>query len=471
MSDLRHVADAKPLAGTAGNLDLIYTKIAKRTIPFLMLLFVLAWMDRVNVGFARLRMVSDLGFSEAVFGFGAGIFFLGYFLFEVPSNLLLERIGARKTLARIAVLWGLASVGTMFVTTATQFYVLRFLLGAFEAGLYPGVLLYLTYWFPARRRARMLGYFMTAVPIAGIVGGPISGWIMASMGGVGGLANWQWLFLLEGLPSVIVGLATLAVVVDSPGQAPWLSAAEKEAVLSDLESDRLQAGARQHGFLEALRVPEVWLLALISFCLVSANPTLGFWSPTIINGMGVQGSVAIGLLSALPYLAAMIAVVVVGRSSDRTLERRYHCALACLSAGLGLILIGVFEGMAPLAFLALVVAQAGVLAAMVPFWQMPTMLLAGTAAAGGIALINSFGNLSGWLGPFIVGWLRDLTGKTSSGLYVVAGLEVLATVLILLFIPKRVHGQEARTGTGHEVVATSRAVPEARAAGLAAERR
>jgi D-galactonate transporter len=461
---IKQATTSEGLAARGHDVEMVYKKIAKRIIPFLMLLFVLAWMDRVNVGFARLRMVSDLGFSEAVFGFGAGIFFLGYFLFEVPSNLLLERIGARKTLARIAILWGIASVGTMLVTNATQFYVLRFLLGAFEAGLYPGVILYLTYWFPATRRAQMLGYFMTAVPIAGIVGGPISGWIMAAMGGVAGLANWQWLFLLEGLPSIVFGVVTLAVVVDTPERASWLTAREKQLVLDDLEADRRQAGSRKHGFLEALRVPEVWLLTVIYFCLVSANPTLGFWGPTIISGMGVTSNVVIGFLSALPYLAAMIAVIVIGRSSDRTLERRYHCALSCLAAGLGLVLVGVLEGSPALAFLALVVAQAGVLGAFVPFWQMPTMLLAGTAAAGGIALINSFGNLSGWLGPFIVGWLRDVTGKTSSGLYVVAGMEILATLLILLFIPRRSHREAIAVEPIVTVAPSSRSVPATGAA-------
>lgn len=431
--------------GIAGEaMPSVYRKIARRIIPFLMLLFVLAWMDRVNVGFARLQMVSDLGFSEAVFGFGAGIFFLGYFLFEIPSNLFLVRIGARKTLARIAMLWGLASMATMLVTTANQFYILRFLLGAFEAGLYPGVILYLTFWFPARYRAQMLGYFMTAVPIAGIVGGPISGWIMAATAGVGGLANWQWLFLLEGIPSVIAGVLTLALVVDTPDRARWLTDDERQFVLADLEADRRQSGARKHGFLEALRLPQVWLLTFICFCMVSANPTLGFWAPTIIRGMGVENTGTIGLLSAIPYITAMIAVVVVGRSSDRTLERRYHCALSCLAAAVGLVVIGIFEDTPAVAFLGLVVAQTGVLSAMVPFWQMPTMLLAGTAVAGGIAMINSFGNLSGWLGPFVVGWLRDLTGKTSSGLYVVAGLEVLATVLILLFVPRAARREAAQ---------------------------
>ncbi len=429
----------------AGELDATYSKIAKRIIPFLILLFVMAWLDRVNVGFAKLQMLDDLGLSEAVFGFGAGIFFAGYLLFEIPSNLYLEKTGARRTLSRIAILWGAASTSMIFVTNATGFYVLRFLLGAFEAGLYPGVILYLTYWFPTTRRAHMTGLFMTAVPLAGIIGGPISGWIMSTMGGKSGLANWRWIFLLEGIPTILIGFVTLFVVVDTPDQARWLTDREKRLVLEDLEKDRDRAGPRRHGFAEALRLPQVWLLTLIYFCLVSANPTLGFWGPTIIRGIGVQSNMMIGLLSAVPYVAAMVAVVLVGRSSDRMLERRYHCALSCLAAGVGLILIGVFSNSPPLAFAALVLAVAGVLSAFAPFWQMPTMLLTGAAAAGGIALINSIGNLSGWLGPSVVGWFMDLTGKTSTGLHVVAGLEVLAAVLIVLFIPlesKRKAAQE-----------------------------
>jgi D-galactonate transporter len=417
-------------------LEAIYNKIAKRILPFLTILFVTAWLDRVNVGFAKLQMQQDLGLSEAAFGLGAGIFYIGYLLFEVPSNLVLEKIGARMTMARITILWGLTTMATMFVTSATAFYILRFFLGAFEAGLYPGVILYLTYWFPARRRAQMIGFFMTAVPIGGILGGPVAGWIMGTMGGVLGYANWQWLFILEGLPSVILGIITLLILDDRPDEAGWLSPDEKQRVVDDLQRDRRLAGERKHSFIDALKVPQVWLLALIYFCLVSANPTLGFWSPTIIKGLGVRSDFMIGLLAALPYVIGVIMTVLVGKHSDRHLERRYHCALATLTAAAGLVMIGVLAATPVLSFLALVVAVSGVLSAFAPFWQLPTMLLAGSAAAGGIALINSLGNLSGFVGPYLVGWLKDMTGTTATGLYAVAGMEVLCTVLILLFIPK-----------------------------------
>src|SRR5262245_26635884 len=305
--------------GVSGaELEPVYARIALRIMPFLILLFVVAWLDRVNVGFAKLRMSSDLGFSEAVYGFGAGVFFLGYRLFEVPSNLLLEQIGAGKTFARIALPWGVTSIAMMFVKTAGMFYLLRVLLGAFEAGLYPGVVLYLTYWFPERHRGRMMGLFMIAGPVAGIVGGPISGLIMAATGDTGGLANWQWLFLLEGLPSVTLGLLTFVVVDDTPAQARWLSDREKAFVLEDLSRERREA-ARMHSLVGALRLPRVWLLTIVYFCLVSANPTLGFWGPTIISGLGVKSDLAIGLLSAVPYIVAVTATVLVGRHSDRTL--------------------------------------------------------------------------------------------------------------------------------------------------------
>ena len=421
---------------SGGTADAVYPKIAKRILPLLTLLFVVAWLDRINVGFAKLQMQHDIGLSNAAFGFGAGIFFVGYLIFEVPSNLLIEKIGARKTMARIAILWGLTSIATMLVKSAISFYILRFLLGAFEAGLYPGVILYLTYWFPARRRAQMVGVFQTSVPIAGIIGGPIGGWIMGRMGGIAGYANWQWLFILEGIPSVLLGIVTLFFLDDKPDQAKWLSAEEKRLVLADLQTEHRQAGERRSAFMDAVKMPQVWLLVVIYFCLVSANPTLGFWAPTIIKGMGVHSDLTIGLLAALPYIVGVIVMILVARHSDRHLERRYHCGLATLAAATGLVLIGALASYPVLSFFALILAVAGVVSAFAPFWQMPTMVLAGSAAAGGIALINSFGNLSGFVGPYLVGWLRDVTGTTATGLYAVAGLEILCTVLIMVCIPR-----------------------------------
>jgi D-galactonate transporter len=432
-----YLGRVKPPSISSGDVDAVYAKIAKRIIPFLALLFLMAWLDRYNLGFAKLQMVKDLGFSEAVYGFGAGIVYLGYMLFEIPSNLLLERIGARKTFARITILWGITSIATMFVKTAIWFYILRFLLGSFEAGLLPGVVLYLTYWFPARRRAQMVAGFLTSIPLSAILGGPISGWIMGSTGSKAGLANWQWLFVLEGIPSIVVGLLALLIVVDKPAEASWLTEREKRIVLADLEADHRQAGPREHGFGQALKLPRVWLLTVIHFCGVSSNVTIGFWVPTIILGLGVKSTLTIGMLSTVPYIGALIGMVLVSRHSDRTLERRYHAALPCLACAVGLVGIGMFANTPPLAFAALVVAVAGSLSYNGAFWTIPPMLLAANAAAGGIALINSLANLSGWVGPSIVGWLEDLTGKTSTGLYVVAGLEVLATVLILLFMPRR----------------------------------
>ena len=433
---LRQAPESSRIQSAAADLDAVYAKIARRTVPFLALLFLMAWLDRYNLAFAKLQMVKDLGFSEAVYGFGAGIVYLGYMLFEIPSNLLLERIGARKTFARITILWGITSIAMMFVKTTAAFYILRFLLGSFEAGLYPGAVLYLTYWFPAKRRALMQGIFLTSIPVSVILGAPISGWIMESMSGRAGLANWQWLFLLEGVPSILVGLLALAIVVDKPGQAHWLTECEKQLVLADMEADRLQAGPREHGFGQALKLPRVWLVTLIYFCVAPAGTTIGFWIPSIIQGLGVKSSLTIGVLSAVPYIGALIGMVLVSRHSDRTLERRYHSALPYAAGAVGLVGVGLFANHPAIAFAAVVLAVAAPLSGAPVFWQIPSMLLAGTAAAGGIALVNSIGALSNWLGPSVVGWLEDITGKTATGLYIVAGVTVVGAVLILLFTPR-----------------------------------
>ncbi|NUA27511.1 MFS transporter [Cupriavidus basilensis] len=410
-----------------------YRKIAVRLIPFLVFLFVLAWIDRVNVGFAKLQMLQDLQFSEAVYGFGAGIFFIGYFLFEVPSNLLLEKIGARRTLARITILWGFASMAMIFVKTPMQFYALRFLLGVFEAGFFPGVVLYLTYWFPAQRRARINGLFMTSFAIAGVIGGPLAGFIMSSMDGVDGLANWQWLFVIEGIPSVLAGIAVLMFLPEKPISAKWLTSSERDLVTREIEAENRDP-AKHSSLRAAFTNSRVWICAAIYFCVVSGNATIAFWSPSIIKELGVKGNLQIGLVSAIPFIAGTLAMVWNGIHSDRTGERRLHCALATLMAAAGLVLTGMWLHSAVLAMVALTIASVGILAAFPVFWSLPSAFLAGTAAAGGIALINSIGNLAGFVAPYMIGWFKTSTGQLSSGLYFVAALEACATVLVLAFI-------------------------------------
>lgn len=413
-----------------------YRKITLRLIPFLVFLFILAWIDRVNVGFAKLQMLQDLQFSEAVYGFGAGIFFIGYFLFEVPSNLLLEKIGARKTLARITILWGLASMAMIYVSTPMQFYALRFLLGIFEAGFFPGVVLYLTYWFPAERRARINGLFMTSFAIAGVIGGPLAGFIMSAMDGVDGLANWQWLFVIEGIPSVLAGVAVLMFLPEKPVNAKWLTATEQTLVTREVEAEARDP-AKHSSLRDAFANSRVWICAAIYFCVVSGNATIAFWSPSIIKELGVKGNLQIGLISAIPFVAGTIAMVLNGIHSDRSGERRMHCAMATLLAAVGLTLTGMWLHSATLALVALTIASVGILAAFPVFWSLPSAFLAGTAAAGGIALINSIGNLAGFVAPYMIGWFKTNTGRLSSGLYFVAALEACATVLVLAFIRTR----------------------------------
>ncbi|MHC8943879.1 D-galactonate transporter [Advenella incenata] len=430
-------ATSPNLGTNANELKATYAKIAWRLIPFLVFLFILAWLDRVNVGFAKLHMLQDLQFSEAVYGLGAGIFFIGYFLFEVPSNLLLEKIGARKTLARITILWGAASIGMAYVTTPTQFYIMRFLLGVFEAGFFPGVVLYLTYWFPAEYRARVNGLFMTSFALAGVVGGPLAGLILNGMQGVGHLANWQWLFIIEGIPSVIAGMFVLKYLPEKPVNAKWLTPHEQQAVTRALELENSQTGNKHLSFKDAYRNSAIWLCAAVYFCIVSGNATIAFWSPSIIKAIGINNDLMIGVLSALPFIAGTIAMVWNGAHSDKTGERRMHCAVATLIACLGLVATGMLLHNALFALIALTIASVGILAAFPVFWSIPAAFLAGTAAAGGIALINSIGNLAGFVAPYMIGSLKTSTGSLSSGLYFVAALEILASILVILFVKKR----------------------------------
>lgn len=415
-----------------------YRKIAWRLLPFLVFLFILAWIDRVNVGFAKLAMLSDLGFSEAVYGVGAGIFFIGYFIFEIPSNLLLEKIGARRTLARITILWGITSMAMAYVESAWSFYVLRFLLGMFEAGFFPGVVLYLTYWFPSAQRAKINGLFMTSFAIAGVIGGPVAGFIMSRMVGVGSLANWQWLFILEGIPSILAGLAVLRYLPEKPANAKWLSPRERELVSATIAREEAAPGKHKR-LAELLRNPRIWLCTAVYFCIVAGNATIAFWTPSVIKSLGIGDTMTIGLLSAIPFIVGTLAMIWNGQHSDKTAERRVHCASAALLAGLGLIATGMLLGNATLALIALTVAAAGILAAFPVFWSIPSAFLAGTAAAGGIALINCIGNLAGFVAPYMIGWLRTLTGSLAAGLYFVAVLEIIAALLVFVLLRDKAH--------------------------------
>jgi D-galactonate transporter len=413
----------------------IYGKVTARIVPFLFICYLAAYLDRVNVGFAKLQMLNELGFSETVYGFGAGIFFLGYVLFEVPSNVILHRVGARLWIARIMITWGLISGAMAFVRTPTSFYILRFLLGVAEAGFIPGILLYLTYWYPASRRGRITAIFLAAIPMSSILGGPVSGWILGSLSGAQGLSGWQWLFVVETVPSLILGVAVLLYLDDRVAAVKWLNAEEKELIARNIAQD--EQGKEEFSHLSvAFKNGRVWLLGLIYFCIASGIYIISFWLPSIIKQMGVSDPFSIGLLTAIPYVAAMIAMIVTNNHADQMRERRWHTLIPSVLAGVGLALAAVASGSTWVAMIGMTLAAAAVSTAQASFWTLPAAFLSGAAAAAGIALVNSIGNIGGFTSTFLVGWMTDLTHSTSASLFVFAGLLVIAGALILT-IPGR----------------------------------
>jgi D-galactonate transporter len=426
-------------ARDAGFEDATYRKVTWRLVPFLLLCYVVAYLDRVNVGFAKLQMLNDLQFSETIYGLGAGIFFIGYFLFEVPSNVILHKVGARIWIARIMITWGLISAAMMFVTTPTMFYVLRFLLGIAEAGFFPGIILYLTYWYPASRRGRTTTFFMTAIALSGVIGGPLSGWIMQSFDGHNGWAGWQWMFLVEGIPSILVGIWVLLYLDDRIAHAKWLSPDEKALL------ERNIAAEDQHKedppVSQVLSSPRVWLMSGIYFSFVMGLYGVSFWLPTIIKQTGVKGALDVGLLTAIPYGCAVVGMILFAHSADRRGERRWHIAIPALLGALGLVLSVQWHGDTTMAMLALTLATIGILTTLPLFWSLPTAFLAGTGAAAGIALINSLGNLAGFISPYAVGWLKDMTQSTDSGMYLLAACMVVGAALTLSVPAKMVGGK------------------------------
>jgi ACS family tartrate transporter-like MFS transporter len=413
-------SEATPQLGRA-----TLTKVGWRLLPFLLLLYVVAWLDRVNIGFAALQMNADMQFSDTVFGFGAGIFFIGYALFEVPSNLILARIGARLWIARIMITWGILSVAMMFMAGPISFYVLRFLLGVAEAGFLPGIIYYLGNWYPAKDRARAVSWFMLAIPLSTVVGGPLAGLIL-ELDGWHGLQGWQWLFLLEGLPAVVLGFVVLVYLTDSPQEATWLHSDERRWLAERIASEHRAAHTRHGvGLRAALVHPTVWLLGLILFACQTGSYGLTLWIPQIVRGLSGLSDFTVSSISALPYVAAAIGMVAIGASSDRSGERFLHIAIPSAIGGVGFIASAYLTSPVP-AMIALTIAAVGDLGTRGPFWSLPTRFLTGSAAAAGIALINTMASLGGFVGPSAVGLVRDMTGSFAGGLVFLAVLLLLA---------------------------------------------
>ncbi|WDZ95571.1 MFS transporter [Herbaspirillum sp. WKF16] len=414
--------------------DGLYKKVFWRIMPFLMLCYVIAYLDRVNVGFAKLQMSVDLGFSETVFGLGAGLFFIGYFLFEVPSNILMHKVGARVWIARIMITWGILSAVFMFVETPTQFYVLRFLLGLAEAGFYPGIIMYLTYWFPSHRRAKVIAVFMSGIPVAGILGNPLSGWIMDAFHGSSGMEGWQWMFLIEAIPAVLIGLVTLFYLDNDVKSAKWLSDDEKKALQADIDGDQ-KGKESAHGFGAIVKDGRVWLMCLIYFSFVMGQYGLTLWMPTLVKATGVVGNLQIGLLSAIPFGCAIIAMNLIGRSADKKRERRWHLVVPALMGCVGFIGAALFADNTAISIASLSLAAAGVLTCAPLFWSLPTSFLSGAAAAVGIAAINSVGNLAGFVSPYLIGYFKDLTKSNATGMYMLAVMLVVGAIATLVTKP------------------------------------
>ncbi len=420
-------------------------KVALRLIPFMALLYFANYLDRVNVGFAALTMNEDLGFSATVYGTGAGILFLGYVLFQVPSNLALERFGTRRWIAVIMVTWGLVSAAMAFVTSPTSFYVLRFLLGVAEAGFFPGMILYLTVWFPARVRAKITASFMMAIPLSSVFGAPVS---TATLGVSGfGLEGWQWLFILQGLPASVLGMVVVFVLTDRPERAQWLSTAERDWLVKTLAAERRQRDAAHKANLGAtLLNPKFYLFGLMYFGMTICLYGLSLWLPQIVKSFGGLSNMEVGLLTAVPYIFAAAAMYFWCAHSDKTGERKVHVALPVIVGGLSLAVSGFLIDMPVLAFIALAIASLGTYAALPLFWTLPTAVLGSAAAAGGIALVNAVGNIGGYVGPVVVGYFRDQTGSYVYGLLTLGLFSILSGVLALIM------GHDGRTEPGRAAV-------------------
>ncbi|ABE36925.1 major Facilitator Superfamily protein [Paraburkholderia xenovorans LB400] len=431
------------IATTDGIRERTYRKVTRRLIPFLFLCYVLSMLDRINIGFAQLQMKHDLALGDATYGLAAGAFFIGYLLFEIPSNVILQKIGARKTISRIMLCWGFASAAMMFVRTPVEFVCLRFLLGAFEAGFMPGVFLYLTYWYPPRRQGRVIGAYMTAAVVAGLIAGPLSTNIMTRLASVLGLHGWQWLFVCEGIPSVAVGILAFFYLTDRPADASWLTDEEKALVEGDIALisstwDR----PVEAGWYDVFRQPKVLILGFCSFAAQAGSYVIFFWMPQIMKSTSHAGVSLIGLYSMLPYAAAIVTMTFWAAHSDRKMERRWHFALAVLTSTAGFLMVIANPGSLILTTLALTVAAAAVMAAFPVFWAVVAVALPPTSLAAGLALISSLGSLGGAFSPALIGFVRESTGRIDAGLYIVMALMVIGSLAMLAVIPRQIVRRE-----------------------------
>jgi D-galactonate transporter len=420
-------------------IDHTYRKVLWRLLPFLMLCYVFNFIERTNIGIAKLQFMEDLQLPEMVYGWAVSIFFIGYVLFEMPSNLMLHRVGARATLLRIMVLWGLVSVGMMFVTGAGSLYVARFLLGAAEAGFVPGVFLYLTYWFPANRRARITSLFYLALPLSVLIGSPLAGWIMKTFDGYGGMHGWQWLFVLEGIPSVVLGVTAYFYLQDKPDRAHWLTADEKSVIAGALSSDEQRKGDGHStgGLGQVLRDPRLYLLGLVSFASYSVSNMNNYWAPTLIRNSGVEDVLLVGLLGALPPIFGAAVMVLNSRHSDRTLERRWHAALPLLLAGVAIGLLPTFRDNTVMSIVLIGLLSGGHYATLAVFWTIPSDYLPKTSAAAGIAFVSTIGALGAFVAPNVLTWTQKLTGSGSLGFYLTSGFIIAGSLTLLIAMPAR----------------------------------
>ena len=421
-------------ANTADTLDTVardrtHSTITWRLMPLLLICYLFAHLDRINIGFAKMQMSADLNFSDTVYGFGAGLFFVAYALFGVPSNMALDRVGPRRWIAALMVVWGALSASMFLIDSAAGFYVLRFLLGVAEAGFFPGILVFLNRWYPAGRRAQITALFAIAVPMAGVIGGPLSGGILESFHDFAGLRGWQWMFVIEGVPVILLGLVVLKCLPDSFETVKWLAPVQKQQLREQLNKEEHRKSITS--FSAIFNNPQVWLLVAVYFAVMLAVNTLAFWMPTLIHGAGIGSEGKVGLLSAVPYLAGCFFMIGCGRSSDRHRERRWHLCVPLLMSAAGIAIAGVSPANPTLVLAGLIVAGMGASAALPMFWQLPPAFLSNSTQAAGIALISSFGSIASFFAPYLIGWMRDTTQSASLALYVLALLIALGGFLVL----------------------------------------